>query len=244
MALVSLAGLISYWKLDETSGNALDAHGSNPLTDVNTVGAAAGKLNGARDFVHANAEYFVHTSNSDFRTGDIDFTFALWAKSNVVSNANGMLFFKDVVPASPEYGMEVFNSRFDFEVWAADGDGAATGELLANTFGDITAGVWYFVVAWHDSVANTLNIQVNGGAVDSLSYSAGVWAGSADFKLGNDDPSFGFSWDGQIDEVSFWKRVLTAAERTALYNNGYGLAYPFVDDAGLGRIATAAMAWR
>ena len=32
---------------------------------------------------------------------------------------------------------------------------------------------WHQVIAWHDSVANTLNIQVDHGAVSSLSYSGG-----------------------------------------------------------------------
>ena len=32
---------------------------------------------------------------------------------------------------------------------------------------------------------------------------------------------------GRIDEVGFWKRVLTSAERSLLYNGGVGLTYPF-----------------
>ena len=33
--------------------------------------------------------------------------------------------------------------------------------------------------------------------------------------------------DGLIDEVGLWRRVLTPAERTTLYNCGAGLTYPF-----------------
>ena len=32
--------------------------------------------------------------------------------------------------------------------------------------------------------------------------------------------------DGLIDEVGVWSRLLTADEKTALYNSGSGLAYP------------------
>ena len=32
---------------------------------------------------------------------------------------------------------------------------------------------------------------------------------------------------GRIDEVGFWKRVLTSSERSLLYNGGVGLTYPF-----------------
>src|SRR3989304_4743325 len=32
---------------------------------------------------------------------------------------------------------------------------------------------------------------------------------------------------GRIDDVGFWKRVLTSSERSLLYNGGVGLTYPF-----------------
>ena len=32
--------------------------------------------------------------------------------------------------------------------------------------------------------------------------------------------------DGILDEIGFWKRVLTPDERVALYNSGEGLAFP------------------
>jgi hypothetical protein len=94
---------------------------------------------------------------------------------------------------------------------------------------DLTTGVWYFVVVWHDSVADTDNIQVNNGTVDSIS-SAGHTPnnGAADFCLGaRTYPSFEGYFNGQLSSVSFWKRTLTTNERTELYNGGTGLAYPF-----------------
>ena len=39
-------------------------------------------------------------------------------------------------------------------------------------------------------------------------------------------------WDGLIDEVGFWKRILTAQEKTNLYNAGAGLAYPLIESSG------------
>ncbi len=34
-------------------------------------------------------------------------------------------------------------------------------------------------------------------------------------------------WNGQIDELGIWNRVLNDIEIQELYNNGYGLEYPF-----------------
>lgn len=42
--------LVSYWKLDESSGNASDSVGSNTLTNNGTAGYASGKINNAVDF--------------------------------------------------------------------------------------------------------------------------------------------------------------------------------------------------
>src|SRR4030042_3320047 len=55
------AGLVSYWNMDEVSGNRADSYDSNDLSDVNTVGSAtavAGAMhNAAASFVAAGSEY-------------------------------------------------------------------------------------------------------------------------------------------------------------------------------------------
>jgi hypothetical protein len=71
-----------------------------------------------------------------------------------------------------------------------------------------------------------LNIQVNNGPVDSLPYSSGVAISTSPFAIGATGNAIDLL-DGAVDEVGFWKRVLTAQERTALYNSGLGLTYPF-----------------
>src|SRR6266404_503553 len=45
-----LTNLVSYWKLDEASGNAVDSVGTNTLTANHAPGSMAGKVNGARNF--------------------------------------------------------------------------------------------------------------------------------------------------------------------------------------------------
>jgi hypothetical protein len=57
--------LIGDWEMDEASGQALDSHGSNPLTDNNTVGASGGW----RDFESDNVESFSHARQRRFEHG-------------------------------------------------------------------------------------------------------------------------------------------------------------------------------
>jgi len=213
--------LISYWKLDEASGNALDAHGANTLTDNNSVGTAVGKIGNARDFELDSAQYFSRADNADLSTGDIDFTFAFWAKPETLA-VTGNVIAKDNLGPREHRTLLLTTGVIQFIVYTAAG--TTSGSVSSTP--TLSAGTWGFVVVWHDATANTINVQINNGTVDSTSYSSGVEDTAADFTIGA-RAAGGGPYDGLIDEVGFWKRVLTSNERTALYNNGNGFAYPF-----------------
>lgn len=206
--------LISYWKLGEASGTRVDSHGSNDLTDNNTVLSAAGILGDAADFEYANSEYLNHTDNTDLSTGDIDFTFACWIKA-------------ETLPGSTVFACK---GGFGALEWFLDCNNGTnirfviSGLQTVTSTGTISTGNWYFVVAWHDATANTINLQINDGSVDTLSSVTGPTDGAGDFYLGFLG-DFGMYWDGLIDEAAFWKRTLTSGERTEIYNSGAGLSY-------------------
>ena len=105
--------------------------------------------------------------------------------------------------------------------------------MQAGNFGSPSTAAWIFIVAWHDSSANTINIKVNNGTANSASYSSGVNDDTSPFVLGATNTGAGFM-DGRIDQVGVWKRVLTADEQTFLYNNGNGRAYAGLDMPGSG----------
>lgn len=218
--------LVSYWKLDEASGNAIDAHGTNDLTETGgTIAATTGKINGCRDFEDIDTEYFEIADNADVSTGDIDFTFAAWV--NLESKgANRIIIGKDLnTSGNREYNLYFSDTadRFRFELFSATDSGT---NLSADSLGSPSLATWYFIVAWYDATANTMNIQVNDGTVDSTSKATLQASGSAAFRIGaRAYPTIEDYWDGLIDEVGFWKRVLTSGERTQLYNSGSGLSY-------------------
>jgi hypothetical protein len=210
-------GLISYWKLDEASGNALDAHDSFDLTDTGTAASVAGKINTARDL--ATSKYFDGGNVTELGFGDEDFTVAGWVKLSSKPGLGRIINkFSDTAGYQLSYRSDL--DRFYFAV----GDSDSSHIEDADNLGSPSTGVWYFIVAWHDSTANTVNIQVNNGTVDSGSYSAGVSDPGANFLIGFSGSA---SVDGAVDEFGVWGRVLTAQERTDLYNDGSGLAYDF-----------------
>lgn len=216
-----LVNLISYWKLDEGSGTRFDATTTNnDLTDNNNVGFADGKINSAANFPIAGSGHLSHLSNSSLQTGDIDFTFCGWIYLyNLTSSA--ML---SKWSGNEEYAIRFLAGIDRFEFIVDDGSGSTT--VRANNFGLPVINTWHFICAWHDATANTINIQVNDGIADSTAHTTGVDIANSPFVIGGLGTTTNLA-DGRIDEVGFWKRILTSEERTKVYNNDNGLSYPF-----------------
>jgi hypothetical protein len=217
--------LISWWNLDEASGNALDSHSTNDLTDTNTVGSASGKVNGGRLFSSAATEYFTKADNAALSTGDIDFTWAFWFKTSTIGALQGIACKHNGWANTVDYACYINSSTLKFLV----GNGSTFGEAASATLSQDT---WYFGVCWHDATANTLNVSIDNGTPASVSYSGGGIDSAGAFFLGNLS-GFG-TMDGMIDSVGFWKRTLTSGERTTLYNSGSGVAYADISGGGGG----------
>lgn len=214
--------LIGYWALDEASGDALDSKGSNPFTTVDvpsTPGSVPGLVAGARSF--NGSQYFVHGDNADLSTGDIDFTWQVWVKLQALTD--GGLIGK-WQPGGFEFLLK-YNPAFNINapfLWAVDG-GGTVGIVNAANFGIPTTGVWMLVHGWHDSVNNLIGISVNAGTADTTAHAAGVDDTGADINFGYQVADSLIN--GYLDEIAFWKRVLTPTERTYLYNGGAGRSY-------------------
>lgn len=216
-----LNGLISYWKLDEASGNALDAHGANELTQISGVGAGTGKINGARTF-NAGTQRLNIADNAALSVGDIGFTFAGWVNIDTKGADRGIVGKWNATGNQREYTLR-FNNATDRFTFFVSSNGSTNSNV--SSAGAPTLSTWYFVVIWHDPIANTINLQVNNGTVQSTSHSTGVFNGTAPFQLGGNDSGATQYFGGMLDEWGFWKAVLTADQRTALYNAGAALSY-------------------
>lgn len=217
--------LISHWPLNEESGNAIDAHGAYDLTDNGSVGFRKGVLGVARDFEAGSSQSFSIADNADLSTGNIDFTLACWVIAESLPASVMVILSKYHANTTTlrEYMLHWNNaaSRFRFTVT----DGTTTGNVDASNFGLPVVDTPYHIICWHDSVNNQIGIQVNGIAETPTSYSAGAQDSAEDFRIGARNATAGVTsfWDGRIEDVWFWKRVLSAGERLALYAGGSGL---------------------
>lgn len=221
-----LTSLVAFWKLEEASGTRNDSVGSNHLTDNNTVTQQTGKVGNCAQFTATNNEYLSLADNTDLSTGDIDYTFAGWVYFDALGTYR-MLITKDNFGTSQREYVLWYNSDSSRLSWNVfDGASTQIGVVLANNLGAPSTATWYFIVAWHDAASNLVGIQVNNGTADTAATSGAAGDSTAAFQIGKREADT-LPHDGRIDAVGFWKRILTADEKTTLYNSGNGLEHPF-----------------
>lgn len=214
-----LTDLVSYWKLDEESGTRNDSHGTNHLTDNNTVLFAAGKQGNAAVFVRANAEYLDIADNASLSTGNVDFSLAAWVWINA-ADENSFVSKGNQVDSTREYILRAIAGVPRFALC----DGVSE-TVVAVAAGAISTGAWHLLVAWHDAVNNVIGLQVDNGTPVTTA-TAGVFSAdrAGSFSLGFETDTL--KLNGRMDEVAFAKRVWTADERAQLWNSGNGVTYP------------------
>ena len=228
--------LISYWKLNESSGNAADEVGGNTLTNNNTVTYSAGKINNAANFASASSQYLSKADIFEYQKGQ-----ALSVQSwlNIASTgASFALVGNHVSGATGGWHTEYLSTdKLRFIISNATSDG----------FADTTDVVGFSTSTWYHVVMTTSNfgvpasqkIYVNGtsaGMTEQATLDANaIGYGVSTFELGAHFVIPAKFLNGSLDEVGIWERELTAAEVTELYNSGAGLAYPFTSTASTPR---------
>lgn len=224
-------GLKAFYGLNEVSGNAIDETGNHDLTDTNTVTAANGPGQGfARDFEVSNDEHFTLASHADFQGGSgVSITVAAWVKCE--SQATHM-----VIASKWNNGNDGSEWKLEYRAGANDkyrfiiNDGTGNASVFADTFGTIPLAEWHYIVAYYDADANSIGISVNNTATDTTADSDGMQSTSNQVTIGRQDNATSLDWDGLICRIGIWKRILTAAEKSELYNLNDGLIYEELTD--------------
>lgn len=223
-----LTGLVSYWKLDEASGARADSAGPNNLTSNNGVGQTTGKLGNAAAFAAASNTYLSISNASQSGLGFTgSFTLSCWFNpTSLASGSCGLISKGASVGSEGGYGLIMIDSANDIVRFVVS-DGTNNRVAQFTFSGSVSFSAWHHVLAWYDAAANSLNVQVDGGSVVTTTPTGSAPITNAvEFRVGRYS-TINNDWDGGIDDVACWSRTLTSAERSALYNGGAGLAYPF-----------------
>jgi hypothetical protein len=230
-----LTSLVGFYKLDESSGDALDSSGnSRTFTENGTVASTTGTIGGetvnVRTLDKPAGKYFSRTDDADFDVGDgEDFTISFWAKvSSSMGNFNsgGIFSKRNAVGASDAgYSIDLRKVNSDTQVrYNAVCDGTTTvGDSATSTGVATDAWAHYMMVFTADS---TLVTYVNNAQYDSEDVSSvtGSLANSIDSYIGRRAYNSGGDIIADVTHLGFWKKALDSSERTALYNSGKVLA--------------------
>jgi hypothetical protein len=229
MALID--NLVSYWKLDESSGDASDSTASvKTLTNTGTTTYAAAKINNGADLGTVNTTKYLGRTGYVISDGAV--SFSLWVKQRTEIAAGIQTFISS--------GSESTAFRVDYEYNSGTRRLALVrsrnNRTNETTYYNITLGTanFYHLVGTYDG-ANIV-LYVNGVNVSTTTSSLN---GTTNWSPGGGFFTLGVARDanlgtvGQysssyIDEVAVWNRGITQSDVNNLYNSGSGFAYPLV----------------
>lgn len=235
--MVDTTNLVSYYKLDEASGNADDAHSDNDGTVTGATYGADGIINDAYTFNASDANVLVDGVRADMAS-DTKGTISFWMKpiDATPSSNQTMISFGDTNALQRLSIQNLTNGKCNVILQS---DASHDWQLTTNSavFSD---GTWAHVVIVQAQTTSTSKIYINGSAA-AASYTdlAGGYDGDEWLSvlsnldnchmgvqnMNNDGKILEFK--GDIDEVAFFNTNLSSDDISALYNGGAGLAYPF-----------------
>lgn len=230
-------GVVWYANCNEGAydDDLIDNHSTNDGTLLalellsNTGFETVTQTYGARGF-DGSTQYFEHTDDTDFETGDIDFWCAGWVYLDSTA-ASQVMFGKWLATGDQREWLLLYSSTSSTFRLAVTSDGTTgTQTNLDASIGTPSTGQWYFVVGYHDAASNLVGISVNGGAFATAAYSAGVFAGTGKFAVAAHTGNTSLL-DGRLSRLAFGKSPgagiasLATTIRDALYNSGKGLLY-------------------
>lgn len=223
-----ITNLVSYWKLDESSGNAADSHGPNTLTNTNTTAYAAAKLNNGADFEAGSSQSL---SIADASQTGLDFTtalsFSLWFKLESAPGTQMNFINKHAGGGNEQYFLAYRTASTPNFRLSVDKTGNGTAQDILGVDTTFNTATWYHVVCTWDGATKTAKFYINGTQSGTDQVGANVdtiFNGTDAFALGVPGAEY---FDGIMDEVGAWSKVLTSTEVSQLYNGGTPLPYPF-----------------
>lgn len=206
--------LLAWWDFQTDGG---DSHSTNrDLTLFDTPTFAAGKVGNAMSVTVAAANY----------AGSSDLVLTpkgprTWA---------GWIYYADVTYDYPSFVMQAQSAGTLAKVAVVPGTptqlalviNGSTASPLTAEVGPIVAETWYFLVVTYDGAGNW-TINLDNGTAQALVDAPVTPNEDSGFLLGNSPGEI--LANASFDSIGVWGRILTAAEQTALYNEGTGLAY-------------------
>jgi hypothetical protein len=223
------AGLVAYWKMDETSGTKLvEVVAGRNATRNTATGPVTGKVDNAQRFayvvnsgntVYTSTEYATvpHNAAFNFPAGS-SFTITYWVKFRDCGYG-----FQDHIAVSK--GEWSGGGALADGMWASGLNGSCKlNFLLRDSTGhkidlegstQFTTETWHHVACVRDEASKKSMLYVDGVITDQTTYSyTGSFTNTMDIQLGNliNSGTHQYLLKGDLDEVAIFSRALSQTE--------------------------------
>lgn len=211
--------IISGYNLD---ANANDNTGTNNGT-ATAVSYVSGQVSNAADFDGSTSYIDIpDAANLSFGDGSTDSPFSISFGVKFDSTASCYLIAKRQSPDDKEYQIDLLSGTLRVILF----DQSSGGTLNAGFTPSFSTATWYHVVMTYDgsSTFGGINFYIDGSAQSLSDSSAGSYTAmenlTSQVRLGAKPFVLTDSiLDGQLDEVYFWDKELSAAEVTEIYDD-------------------------
>ncbi len=206
-------GLVAYWDFEDGSGSSVSDQSGNGKTGTwngdgshwaeGKVGDWAGEFNGSNDYVNI----------SSTTTLSVDFTYTAWVQGERDGDYEGFSLFVD----ASSYGWQAGSGTSGGSRARFDTDTVSNHIVYASGSVNIEDGSWHFVTVTFDRSEN----QVVAYA-DTLAGTPATLTGTLPSIFTNNTVGH-ILWatsyfEGNIDEVRIYNRLLSVSEIAAIYN--------------------------
>lgn len=208
-------GLVEYWELDGDYNAAVDPSRAGTLV---TTGSGSGT------FVSGKFGQAIDLENSANNQAYV----------SIGGDENTMDFTGGNMSISMWYTTESLYTNWQTLAGKGEGDGWRIARASSSTTGLTFSGRkphnfdaeldepgWHHIVATVEGGVRT-DMYVDGALVASDTSGYNLQNRNNPMQIGGNPDAGGRGWDGNIDDVAVWDRVLTPAEISSIYNGGAG----------------------
>jgi hypothetical protein len=206
-------GLISFWKLNQTSGDVLDSLGINNGTNNGAVRGVPGIINNSFDF-EAGGSTWVTVSHDD----SLNITDAITINAWVNPESTPTTEAPRILDKGDNAGNYVF-------YYSSNGTIFGTNNVLSNASGNGTVSNdnWHMLSVTYNETLLAFyvdGVSVKNDTTYTTAFATDALALTIGERLSHDRP-----WDGELDEIGLWNRTLTPSEISQLWNGGAAITY-------------------
>lgn len=204
---------VNVWYAFESAANlGLDSHGALNLTNT-AVTQTTGQVGSAGQFTATSSARLSATATSAVNVNQSDWSLMAWIYFDSKTSQRPIVGIWNISATSYLLYYDQVSDRLKLVV-KSTGFPTAT----ANTYGSPATGAWLWVYAQHDTASQKIGISVNNGTLDEVSQTGTITSSLTEFAIGRQTAQANYH-DGRLDEVAVFGDMLTADERTTIYDN-------------------------